>query len=409
MAEGSPPAKRPAPFRAAAVGVTLGLPCGVRDYAGLLAAALAAEEVGCSLHWLEREGRGLAAERAQVRAWLGRLERELREERPDAVLLHYSVFTLCYRGLPLFVGPLLGVLRRAGSPVVTVVHEPAYPWHLGGAHGKVWAAAHRAVLPRVVRGSAALAVTAGFRADWLRARRWLPSRPTEVSPVFTNLPAASDGVVPRAGRVGLFGFAHEGIAPEIVLDAIAELAAEGTSTELALLGAPGRESPAGERWLQGAAERGLPAPRFSGRLPAAQLADELAACEVLLSADRIGPTSRRTTLAASLAAGRPVVALDGPRTWSRLRGSEAVRLVGQSGAELAAGIAPLLADAAERERLAAAGRAFAAAEMSAERSARRISALMRAAARRAPGTLGSSARRTRRPRSSDGPRGRAGQ
>ncbi len=368
------------PFAVAALGVSLGEPCGVRDYATRLADAFGAERIDCSLHWLERVEQPLPAARAQMSGWLRRLEAELRGRRPAAVLLHYSVFTLSHRGLPVFVAPLLRVLRRARLPVVSVLHEYAYPWHLGGAHGKVWAAAHRAVLPSVLRSSAALAVTAEFRADWLRARRWLPRRPMEISPVFSNLPEADAGAPPHAGRVGLFGFAHEGIASEIVLEAMAGLAARGTAAELALLGAPGSDSDAGARWLAGAAALGLSAPHFSGRLEAGRLAGELAACEVLLSADRIGPTSRRTTLAASLAAARPVVALDGPRGWALLRRSGAVRLVPQDGTALAAALAALLADPVERERLARAGRAFAGEQMSAERSARTIGALLRGAA-----------------------------
>ena len=73
-----------------------------------------------------------------------------------------------------------------------------------------------------------------------------------------------------------------------------EVADEGTGLQLRLLGAPGRSSPAGERWLAEADVRGLAdALWFSGALPAQELSDALAACSVLICPDRSGPSSRK--------------------------------------------------------------------------------------------------------------------
>ena len=66
---------------------------------------------------------------------------------------------------------------------------------------------------------------------------------------------------------------------------------------------------------------------FSGPLPAQDLSDELAACDLLLFADDPGPSSRKGTLAASLASARPVIAIDGPQGWSELAEAGAVRVV----------------------------------------------------------------------------------
>jgi glycosyltransferase involved in cell wall biosynthesis len=145
-----------------------------------------------------------------------------------------------------------------------------------------------------------------------------------------------------------------------------------------LLGAPGRSSAAGELWLTAARDAGLTrAPSFSGTLAAQQLSDALAACDVLLFVDPLGPNSRKTTLAASLASGRPVVTLDGPRRWRELVDARAAEIVEPRSDALAAALAGLLEDEGRGEMLAARGRAFADQSMSAARAARTIAGLLR--------------------------------
>src|SRR5205823_9285381 len=303
--------------RIGAVGISIGEPCGVHDHAVLLADALAEDGFPCAQHWLWRSGRAIGAERAEVRACVDEIAGELARERPDAVLLHYSVFAFSQRGVPVFVKPVVSAIRDLRLPVATLVHEFAYPWRLGGARGKVWAATQRVALIGVIRASAAVVVTGEARADWLRTRAWLPRRPTAVAPVFSNLPAPATASRASARRLGLFGYSHEGVDVATVLGALSALRGRGREPELVLLGAPGVASVAGARWQRAAAERGLARVlSFSGKLPAQELSDELARCAVLLFAERGGPTSRKTTLAASLASGRPVVALDGRNSWS---------------------------------------------------------------------------------------------
>jgi glycosyltransferase involved in cell wall biosynthesis len=386
-----PPASSPraaGSIRVGAIGVSLSEICGVRDHAQLLADALEGERVDSSLHWLWRRDAPLRATRAQMGEWTSRLASELAVTRPDAVLLHYSVFSFAYRGFPVFVHPLLSVLRRSGVPLVSLLHEYAYPWHLGGRRGKAWALSQRALLLDVVRASAALAPTTDARADWLASRSWLPHRRTVVSPVFSNLPPArasfdgdrqsSSAAVDRERpRVGLFGYAHEGIEKGVVIDAMRLLEDRGVGAELVLLGAPGADSAAAEAWRRAAQEGGIAhAPSFTGLLAAQDLADTLARCELLLSADRIGPTSRRTTLAASLTSGRAVVAIDGRQSWSRLRESGAVRLVEASPEALAGAIAELLGSPDARASLGERGRVFAERFMSPTQSAGILAGLL---------------------------------
>jgi glycosyltransferase involved in cell wall biosynthesis len=178
--------------------------------------------------------------------------------------------------------------------------------------------------------------------------------------------------------LGLFGYAYEGVARELVLDTLAQLRAAGADARLLLLGAPGPGSAHGLAWRAAAERRGLSrALAFSDVLPAQELADAIAGCAVLLCAAAQGPTPTRGTLAASLASGRPVVAIDGPRTWSELIQSEAALLVAPTAAALAGALARVLADEPGREALGARGRAFYEQRMALELSAELISALLR--------------------------------
>jgi glycosyltransferase involved in cell wall biosynthesis len=360
------------------IGMSIDRPCGVRDHAVLLAAALAEGGCSCPLHWLFRRAGALAAERTDVRAWAQALTRGLELTPADAALLHYSVFAFSHRGLPVFVRPVLAALRDRGLPLVTFIHEFAYPWRMGGIRGKVWAASQRLALREVVQASGAIVVSSDTRAEWFRTRVWLPRRATFVAPVFSNLPpgrSAPDGG--GVARVGLFGYAHEGVAVDTVLDALRLLRADGAEVELALLGAPGHASSAGARWKQAAVRRGLAAAVvFSGQLPAQDLSDELGRCAVLLFAERGGPTSRKTTLAASLVSGRPVVALDGRNSWAQLVRSGAALVAQPNARSLADALARLLADPGERERQGELGRAFAQQAMSVEQSATIVGAAL---------------------------------
>lgn len=380
-ARSSPAEVREPVLRVAVVGVSTDpVTCGVRDHATLLAQALGERGVSCSLHWISRERRSWAGSRREIGAWTTALGDELASSRPDAVLLHYSVFTYSFRGVPLFVPAVLAAVRRSRAPLVTVLHEYAYPWGRAGPRGAVWALTQRAFLIEIARASSALIVTADFRAAQLASRRWLPRRRMEVAPVFSNLPEPSNppgqrppGTADAGGGtavLGLFGYASEGTAVELVLDALGLLRDGGHEVELRLLGAPGADSDAGRAWSSGAAARGVAgAVSFTGTLSAQELADALAGCDALLFADSTGPTSRKTTLAASLASGSPVVAIDGPRRWQALADAGAARIVAPVARSLASELATLLADAHARAQVGERGRAFARAEMSVSHSA----------------------------------------
>ncbi|HXA54034.1 MAG TPA: glycosyltransferase, partial [Solirubrobacteraceae bacterium] len=341
---GPAPGAVPPSARVAAVGVSVRSPCGVHDHATLLAAALSEAGVPCSLHWLQRDAPSLSAARSQQRVWLRGLHAGLARERPDAVLLHYSVFALSHRGLPVFVPPTVAALRRARIPLIVFGHELAFPWRRGRGRGAAWALTQRAALVGLLRASSGVLVTADFRVRWLRSRRWLPRRPLALAPVFSNLPPPGGG---SAGGdvVGVFGYNYDPAATALALDALALLRERVPAARLLLLGAPGPRSSSGRAWLDAARRRGLAtAVSFTGALPAQELSDALAARPVLLFADTPGPTSRKGTLAGALASGTPLVAADGPQCWSELAQAGAARIVSRYPAALAAALGELLAD-----------------------------------------------------------------
>jgi glycosyltransferase involved in cell wall biosynthesis len=347
--------------RAAVIGMTTSETSGMRDYAMLQAAQLPEEGVSCSLHWLVRRERSLAASRAELANWEKQLAAELTRERPDVLLLHYSTFAYSHRGVPIFLRELLSRLRRLQIPLVSVLHELAYPWHRPGVRERVWAVSQRAALIDLMRCSSAGIVTTDFNELYLQSRRWLPRRELAIAPVFSNLPAPiENGAAPAPGTIGLFGYGNEEASMEPVLDAMRVLVGSGKQVQLRLLGAPGGDSDSGRVWQRAADARGVGhVLSFSGILPAQELSDQLVACELLLSAASPGPTSRKGTIAASLASGRPLLALDGPRTWHELRDAEALMLAQPTGEGVAAQIEVLLADAHLRAALGARGREFA--------------------------------------------------
>ena len=116
---------------------------------------------------------------------------------------------------------------------------------------------------------------------------------------------------------------------------------------------------------------------FSGILSAQELSNTLAGCDLLLFADGPGPTSRKTTLAASLASGAAVLAADGPASWRQLVESRALALARPEPQALAEEIRELLGDPVSREALGARGRAFAEHSMGLSLSAAVVAGVVR--------------------------------
>ena len=277
-------------------------------------------------------------------------------------------------------------------PLVTLLHEYAYPWGRAGLRGAVWALTQRAVLIEVVRASTALDVTADFRAERLASRRWLPRRPVVVAPVFSNLPepARAPGAEPAKGGaggetrvVGLFGYGAEGTEVELVLDALRLLREPGPRGRAAAARRAGRGLGGGPRLERGAAARAAlrarcrsrgcwPRRSWRTRSPPA-----MCCCSPTPRADLaqddarrlagLGQPARGDRRAATLAARSP--------TPARLRSSRRRPGAGRRARASCSTTAPSATEFGER------GRAFAREQMSAERSAQVLDQLLRAIGR----------------------------
>lgn len=338
-------------LRVVNLGISSSEICGVRDYARVVGQALAEQGVDASMHWCDTVPRPFRRKRRDVRRWLDELAALVEASRPDALILHYSVFEYGVRGFPIFAPLVARALAATEVPVVGVLHEFVYPFGRRGWRGAAQAAAHRAVLPTTVRRCAAVIVTTEQRVRYLRFRPWLPRRPVAFVPVCSNLPNSATGSRHRDGplELGILGFGSEEAEIRIVADAVRLLRRGGRRLTVRMLGAPGSESAAARRWrsaLHGDA-RGL---QFTGLLDAGALADAIVSADVVLIPDRAGADSRRGLLAAGLAAGKPVVTFDGPEFWERAVSAGAVRVVPPVANALADAIALLVDDPSERAR-----------------------------------------------------------
>lgn len=311
------------------VGISTSAVCGVRDSAVVLGDALASHGIEAPLLWCRISGTELRADTAAVGVWLDRLRHELATTKPDAVLLHYSAFAFGWHGLPVFAPVVARELRRAEVAVLALFHELAYPFGRRGLAGTAQAVSQRAVLPSVLASCDAAVVTTESRRRWLGDSRWLPRRPVAFLPVPSNLPPAF-GAGDNGSRlvVAVVGYAWPSTSVGLVAEAVSLLRRHRNDVVLLLLGAPGDGGAAAAMWRRELDRRGCSGIlAFTGVLSRERLADALARGDLIVFPDRAGPESRRGTLAAALAAGKTVLAIDGPETWPELAAEEAVVLV----------------------------------------------------------------------------------
>lgn len=313
--------------------------CGIGDYGSLLDGEL--ERLGHSVQriWAckpEREG-WISALRDEARFFTQGLK-AMTCGRLTAIL-HYCPFSQGIRGIP-FLTPLLPLIARAkGIRMTVILHELCFPWRRAGVRGAIWAASQRIALLPLVTASQALVVTTQGRAEWL-ARKFPGSRQkVQVVPVWTNIPAGGSESkrITRTGFVfGSLGWDNRGSAVETILDALKALAEEGRDVRMLLIGGPGTDSVAGQRWRKAAAYRNVEGKiQFtSPALSATAVSEYLRGLDAYLHIDSAGPTPRRTSLAAALAHGKPIVAFSGPQTWSALRYEDEVLLSPQVGTAL---------------------------------------------------------------------------
>lgn len=342
------------------VGVSPPGASGVRDYGLQLSDELRRRGLAVEERWLENSGDRLS-EALRVSAQL--LCMALRLETRGALIWHYSPVVYGIRGLPA-PGVLLGlIVRLRGGHVVSVVHELSYTYrpNVDPPRARVKALVQQLALRAVIYGSTDVVVTTERRRASLETRAVGRSRRVHVIPVFPTIPYVSappEGDTCAAFVIGVPAYAGDGVRPDILLDALSKLEWAETCRIL-LLGAPGADSVDGRRWLHLAAEHGMQdSVQFTGVVDAAEFSRHLQACDVVALVNEEGPSSRKTSLAVSLAHGRPVVSLDGYNRWDELVEAGAVRLVVDAAA-LGATLAALRDSPAERVALANRGMEFA--------------------------------------------------
>ena len=355
--------------------------CGVRDYAGRMSDELLNQGISITTCWWNRApNESLSKTSTSANTWQLRVNRHIADMRPSAIVLHYSAFAFSFRGIPICFRGLMKALDP-DIPLITILHEYAYPWHRNRWKGIVWGISQRAVLRILVRNSTSLVVTTSQRRDWIASRRYLPDRPTAVSPVFSNLPPPTSRTLSKGSKIliGLFGYGQEGTTIELTLQTLARIHELGFDADLRLLGSPGAHSPIGHLWRAIAAKlKVLEYVDFTGVLDAQVLSDSLASCDILLLMDTDGPTARKTTLAASLGSGRPVIAIDGPNAWSDIVESNALIVTEPTVAALSVAIITLVNDPDESSLVGRRGLSFAGMYMSLSRSTKVITDLIEA-------------------------------
>lgn len=337
--------------RVVMIGASSQLTCGVRDQARVLAEALELQGTAVEILWWERDDSwNLVRTYRELISWTTRLYSRVQREPPDYILWHYSGFSWAHRGIPLFTMVAARRIAQAGRPVVLHGHELVYPWGIRGWRGAILAVSQRLVLFPLVHISAAVVVTTDNVMEWLVSRWWLPRRSVTMVPVFSNLPSANgrkpgtstDNLFPS---FGIFGYGSVSFLPEPVVDGIALLRERGIESCLVMIGAPGEDSGPGQSWkataVQAGCDRNL---RFTGILEPHAVIQELQAVDVVIFPDWPGPMSRRSTLAAALALGAPVVAFDGPYRWETLIAEGAVALAYPNASSLAEVLERLLKD-----------------------------------------------------------------
>lgn len=328
------------------IGVSISEVCGVRDFADLLSAELRRKSIAVRDVWADQ--RMILGRRTSRKSWLSALENGLAAEPADALLLHYSVFSYSWRGLPMHTGQLVRRMRRVRLPIVTLLHEYIYPWGHRGWRGFLQAATQRIALLPIVGMSSELIVTTNDRREWLLRQRWLPQRTVTAIPVFSNvLPENSKPrrMIPTAI---IFGYTMDGGICDPVVEGVANAAKRIDGLELLLVGAPGPEAAASARWQAAASRTGCRL-SFTGVLTRSDLSRTLSTATLAIFVDSPGPTSRKTTLAALLAHGCPVIACDGPQTWHELVEAGAVIVVPPEPGPIEHAIVRLCTDVQRRE------------------------------------------------------------
>ena len=310
---------------------------GVADYSQLLASKL--EAAGDEVHvWApactqETDGLQQGVHVHRLTAGFGpagllQLHRELRKlERPYRILLQYVPHAFGWKAMNV---PFCAWLynRSRSDSIWVMFHEVAFP--ISRKHS-----IRHNILGCVTSLMATLVYRAAQRCfvstpSWLSWIQWRGRRrPIDWLPVPSNIPTEIDNRAAAAVRttycrnptkvlIGHFGTFGSFIAPQV--ESVFPLVLTGSRERIGLLLGTGSD-----QFLGRLIERhpDLAGRVFaSGSLPARELANHLAACDLLIQPYPDGVATRRGSVMAGLALGVPIVTTTGPMTepvWSEER------------------------------------------------------------------------------------------
>jgi glycosyltransferase involved in cell wall biosynthesis len=339
---------------------------GVGDYTALVAAGLA--DAGDAVHVWYPGGAALPIVQAiGPRLTIHRLPDRFRRAsrraletalsaEPGILLAQYVPGAFGARGLNVPFCRWLAGLRRGGTDVRVMFHEPFFYFGLARPWRNVFAVVQRAMAAILLRASTRVYYST---QTWTRLlRMYGPQIRAEVLPIPATIPAdAADEAVARARArrragfvVGHFGTYGEHIGRQ--LDGILPALLRRLPASRVLLVGRGGEAFA----------RTLPADvrdrvDSTGPLTGAEAAAVLRACDLLVQPYPDGVTTRRTSVMAALTTSVPVVTTAGPLTESVWAESSAVALAPAGDVPALVEIAARLAgDPAARAALGARGR-----------------------------------------------------
>lgn len=339
---------------------------GVGDYTALVAAGLA--EAGDAVHVWYPGGATLPIARsigprltlhrlpdrfgaASRRAVTAALTAE-----PGILLAQYVPGAFGARGLNVPFCRWLGGMRRSGTDVRVMFHEPFFYFGVARPWRNVFAVVQRAMAAMLLRASTRVYYST---ETWTRLlTRYGPQAHADVLPIPATIPVnVADAAVAcaRSRRRGAFVMGHFGTYGDHIGGQLGEI-----------LPAVLRRLPASRVLLVGrggeAFARTLPPDvrdrvDATGPLTGAEAAAALRACDLLVQPYPDGVTTRRTSVMAALTTAVPVVTSAGPLTESVWAQSSAVALAPAGDVAALVEIAARLAgDRPARAALGARGR-----------------------------------------------------
>ncbi len=278
-------------------------------------------------------------------------EWQTRGAQADGVLVQYFPQAFVAHDFPA-LADWLGARRLRGRPVIVTLHE-YWPHASLSPRREIMRWRSRRALRQLVGVSTAFVVSQPFSVGELTDSGIVPPEKLHVIPVGSAVPRVEAAGRPRPARAIIAIFGQPAMVDARAVRAIT-LWLNHTPDPPNVSWFSRSESELRSWWSKhiGFASELV---TFHGSLPAKELSQHLQAATLGLALYVDGASTRRSSLAALVEHGLPIVGLDGRYTDDRIRASGAFALVPQDAPEAFPGtIAALLADSARQARMSAA-------------------------------------------------------